>query len=443
MRRFGPDAGELMSSSGLALEQVSLTAAEAPRRRRSFFLHQVEQVLVVLALMLQAGAVLPAVRAYATGDPLRSDPVQQLVWAGLYLALLPFVLLRGHRVLSLMRHNGALTVLVLIAVLSIAWSIDPDLTLRRTGAVLVTTLFGVYLAARFGARRSIGLLAVATGAVVWLSLVAVVVVPELSIGSAYHPTAWKGVFLHKNMLGRACLLAFIALLFVAPRTKIASWMRWVSFVPVVLCLAFSQSATSIIVAASALLLTAIAHAFRGRAPLLVSLLLLSVVAVGALGVGVLLHADAALAMIERDATLTGRTNLWSAILDALAQRPWAGHGYSAFWGESPEGAATIAPIAGWEPPHAHNGFLQMGVDLGLVGLVMFALLIAAALRRALLLVRRTRTAAGIWPFVLISAFLLQNLTDAVVMHNSALWAAFVMAAAHLYDKARLLDDFDF
>ena len=44
------------------------------------------------------------------------------------------------------------------------------------------------------------------------------------------------------------------------------------------------------------------------------------------------NASTLLSSIGKDATLTGRVDLWPAVLDKIWQRPWLGYGFSEFWG---------------------------------------------------------------------------------------------------------------
>jgi exopolysaccharide production protein ExoQ len=68
-------------------------------------------------------------------------------------------------------------------------------------------------------------------------------------------------------------------------------------------------------------------------------------------------------------TLTGRTELWSELMTYVGAHPIAGYGFEGFWG--PLHTASVSLALGWVVPHAHNGYIEMLLDLGAVGLLLF------------------------------------------------------------------------
>ena len=51
-----------------------------------------------------------------------------------------------------------------------------------------------------------------------------------------------------------------------------------------------------------------------------------------------------LTALGRSATLTGRTRIWQMSLDNIAQRPWLGYGFGAFWRPGEVEARTMWQI---------------------------------------------------------------------------------------------------
>jgi exopolysaccharide production protein ExoQ len=88
-------------------------------------------------------------------------------------------------------------------------------------------------------------------------------------------------------------------------------------------------------------------------------------------------------------TLTGRTELWSELMTYVGARPLAGYGFEGFWG--PTHTASVALSLGWVVPHAHNGYIEMLLDLGVVGLVLFLAVLLSGLFHAQ---RRLRASPG-------------------------------------------------
>jgi exopolysaccharide production protein ExoQ len=89
-----------------------------------------------------------------------------------------------------------------------------------------------------------------------------------------------------------------------------------------------------------------------------------------------------LVALKRDPTLTGRTDIWKLLL-SLAGNPWFGTGYESFWTGS-----RVLKI--WETHHineAHNGFLDIYLNTGLVGLSLFSIFLLSTYRRCREIVR--------------------------------------------------------
>jgi len=78
-------------------------------------------------------------------------------------------------------------------------------------------------------------------------------------------------------------------------------------------------------------------------------------------------------LIGRDAQLTGRVDLWLILPSYIAERPWLGYGFGAFWVADSANVSLIWNAVGWTPPHAHDGWLDALLELGVVGLALLCL----------------------------------------------------------------------
>jgi len=88
-------------------------------------------------------------------------------------------------------------------------------------------------------------------------------------------------------------------------------------------------------------------------------------------------------------TLTGRTEIWSELMTYVGARPFLGYGFEGFWG--PSHTASVSLALGWVIPHAHNGYIEMLLDLGAVGLVLFVAALISGVTHAQ---RRLRASPG-------------------------------------------------
>ena len=97
--------------------------------------------------------------------------------------------------------NPFLILCVLWCGISMVWSIDPALTTRRSVALLMTTLAGLAIAARYDWDGFVQRLAFAFLLMAIVSLLIVIIKPSQGIMSEIYEGAWKGPFPEKNYLG--------------------------------------------------------------------------------------------------------------------------------------------------------------------------------------------------------------------------------------------------
>ncbi len=326
--------------------------------------------------------------------------------------------------------------LATLAVASILWSVNQELTARRSLALLGTVLIAAYLVGVLGYKRSVSLLTILLAVVALLSLVVVVATPDFGVHQVgAHVGRWKGVYLHKNLLGREMALAggLFTLAAIHARRPSARLFWAAMTVLAVVLIVQAQSATGLLAVAGAIGTAAVVRFVRGRPDLAVAFVALVLVCVTVAGTVMTIAPDSLFAAVGRDASVTGRTTLWSLVLDKVAEQPVLGHGYRAFWG-SPGGEAISRTLA-WRVTHAHNSWLDVGLDLGAVGSLLVAALLLLPLKRWLG-ARRSATRYHETGVVVVVSTLLVSISDSVLLgpNNLFLLLLFVqcMAAVKAY-----------
>jgi exopolysaccharide production protein ExoQ len=311
----------------------------------------------------------------------------------------------------------SLVALLAWTIASVMWSDAPDVTLRRSLALLGTSFVGVYLAARYSLESQLRLLGAGLGLVVTYNAYLAFRQPGvLSAGE------FAGGFVHKNVLAKMMALATLVFLSMAwnRRVRIVALSAGaVAFALVVI----SGSATGLVVVVTMLCLLPLLRLLKEDVRLVV---ILGIVAVLALAIGALL-APQLIATIApalgRDATLTRRTALWPLVLEMIRRRPWLGYGYQAFWL-----SGSGLKVGGWEPTQSHNGYLDLALTIGLVGLVLFGFVWVRGAARAIMLIRQQRSPASFWLLSYFCFLLLYNMTEVIMLtRNSVMWALSVSA----------------
>ena len=185
-----------------------------------------EKTITVAMLFYTTGAFLPFLTPRLSAySGLSSHAIEFAIQSMFYLAAFCFIGLNWQSVLRSAWNTKWILALLLVALLSSAWSQDPTLTLRRAMVLCATTIFGIYFATRFEVPDQLRLLAWTFGLVVFLSFLSVIFLPHHGIDRNIHPGDWQGAFFQKNLLARAMVLSTFVFLFVKFRS--GGVLRWI------------------------------------------------------------------------------------------------------------------------------------------------------------------------------------------------------------------------
>jgi O-antigen ligase len=325
-----------------------------------------------------------------------------------------------------------LWLVIAFTLLSTLWSIDPEQTGRRSVALLFTTLAGLSLAARYDWRSLSEVLATGFAILAVASLVLGLFVPSWGRMTDTFPGAWSGVWNEKNALGNRMALGVVIFLAAAalnPRRRVL-WGLMASLC--FLLIALSTSKTSLIGLALGLFAFGLVFVVR-RGPLTaVIATFVAVTSVLILALSLASSWDALLGLLGKDATLTGRTTLWAAIVRQAQLRPWLGYGYGAVWDEQTIWGplAWIIKQAGFRPAEAHDSWLDVWLALGYAGLGLFVLYFCETWVRAILALYRNAGAYLALPVLAI--FSVTSIDETVALnYNDLVWVIFVAIALKL------------
>ena len=404
-----------------------MTALPIPTARLAAFhraLRPLERVWVVVLLSVLSGAYLPL---------LARDSTEAAATQLAHAALLP--LYAGLGILIVTHPNefaraawrGKLALaLVFVAAFSSLWSLEPGLTLTRSISLLAPTALGLMLSSRFTWWELLRLLAVALGLAALVSTLVALALPDEGIMTIDYGNAWHGVYGNKNGLGRAMALATIAFVLVALEGGRYRWLAWVAAAGAFALLLLARAAASLVVCLAVLSLIPLFRALRFRFTTAMALWILAVM-LGAIVLTLMAsNLESTLSLLERDTTLTGRTEIWAAVIASITERPWLGYGYNAFWQEWSGPSASVLSAVGWETPHSHNGVLDLWLDLGAVGIVVFVLGLAAATRAAVARAKHTSGSADLLPLAFLAFLVLINLSEAIVLkQHNVFWVLYV------------------
>jgi exopolysaccharide production protein ExoQ len=138
-------------------------------------------------------------------------------------------------------------------------------------------------------------------------------------------------------------------------------------------------------------------------------------------------------LLTSDPTLTGRTTVWRYVLYRWDENPYLGQGYGALWQVGPQIEAYLrhAEVTGWLMNEAHNGYLDVLAQTGIVGLVLLAVFILSGFLILLFAKQRDLHEPNVWQLFamyLTLGMLLYNITE-TSFFSGADWLLFVAMCA--------------
>jgi len=415
-----------------------------------------EKVFVVLSLLYYTGALI----CHLPVD----HPITQTI-----VPLLPFVIqsitifliiANRKRIVRIITREKLLWFLLILALASVFYSDEPMYTLYHASsaelqsgpglgflALFQASLFGVYFSTRYSLKKQLYLLAWVFGITVLLSIVLGLVLPRYGLMGASsmltsqdkaHLGAWQGVYGHKNQLGSNMALSALFFLLFTSNSPRYRWIKWAGFILSVGLILLSTSKTSLVILLTIVALLPVYRALRWNYSLALPFLITVLFMAGVVAIVFMNNEETLLELLGRDATLTGRTGLWAAVLDKIWERPWLGYGYHAFWRGWDGESADVWRVEPWGPPHAHDGFLDVWLDLGLLGLSVFVLSFIYCYLRAVTWARLTKNAEGLWPLGYLTFMILSNLTESSFLREDIFWILYLAITLSMHNKAENL-----
>ncbi len=394
-------------------------------------LRGVENFLVFLILLYFTGAI--AGLLFIDLNDLESEsPMGRLMWFPIYLMTLALSLRILPQLVRITTFNPLIVICVLWCGLSFFWSIDPPVSMRRAVALLMTTLLGLFLAARYDWSELVQRLAFAFAFLVFLTFIVVLVDPLRGISQEIHYGAWRGPWVEKNYLGSSMTRALVVMMCAFVMRPDRGWfwvpMGLLCFVLVLL----STSKTALLASLLAIGLFIFLRLYR-RYPVLRLILVYGLFFIVVLFVALLaMFPDEMLGLIGKDATLTGRTDIWDALIRSIKEKPWFGFGYGVYWLDQLGPSYYVRLSLQWGVPTAHNGWIETWLSVGAVGVALFAILYFWTLILAFMRIKRGGTETY-WVVIISLTFLIFSVSESsVLQQNDLSWVIFVATAAKLF-----------
>ena len=314
--------------------------------------------------------------------------VNQILYMYLFLSAIIVIVQSPRRVSVLIQQEKFLSIFILICLLSAIWSDHGFLSIKRSFQLLATllTLFNLLLHARLHSMITVL-------KIVCMFYILTTYVSGFMIPQAIDPEfgTWRGIEITKNLLGHTALIIFILTLFFYseesnPRSKLLSQILASMSIGIII---FSGSSTSLVGLFLVVLIQLIFYfekAFRtiglGKTFIIFIIIFLSVTAITVSFFSSDLLAQVT-GLLGKDPSLTGRSTIWDYIWNEIQKKIIVGYGFGTYWIMGTSVIDRFIVNVGWRVNEAHNGYLEIMLELGIVGFIFFVSLLSSFIYRVI------------------------------------------------------------
>ncbi len=353
-------------------------------------------VYILLAMSVTYGAFVPIPRFLRGGAKLlagESDVVGMVANILVLLGLFPALWSVRHKIAPCIKPMLPYGLIIGLCIVSSLWSPFPLVTFRKSVNLGVCVIFGAYLFLRLGFEPTLR-------AVLWYTVFAGVVSVLLyfglpDIGKEHdflgYENALRGVYAQKNVAGEAMMTAqmIVVYLFLSKQLSFFRAMPLAIFFFGVEILSMSASATVV----TLLIYAAGLYVYTIRKPRMRLLTMYLGISLGTILFSVLLFDPQILfGAVGRDASLTGRIPLWLTLIPFAKEKFLLGWGYAGFFNSDLVEMQYIWKMIEWNAPNAHNGYLDIILQIGVIGLALYGWVWSRTIYMVLKILRRANGA---------------------------------------------------
>jgi exopolysaccharide production protein ExoQ len=296
-----------------------------------------------------------------------------------------------------LRENNFLMSIIVYMLLSLFWSNMPFVSFKRWSRELIVIVMAFAIASEQSPRRALeSVLRRIVYVLIPLSYLLINYFGEYGRLYVHNQgiLMWTGATLHKNTLGQLCFFSVLYLIWGFIRRllgKDIAVVKYQTHIDVFLIflsiwlmggphhnLSYSTTSTiSLIIALSAII---ILYRIRRQGYVAFSRGMIFMIAV-IFGYGIITPMIGQLSIVDvasifgRNESLTGRSEIWAVLVPMAMQKWLMGYGFGGFWTTEMRDLATVS--------QAHNGYLDLILELGFIGILLYGMFFMSCARKAI------------------------------------------------------------
>lgn len=350
---------------------------------------------------------------------LNAKPTSILIRIIFYLAIAVFVLpwLRNLFKNSLLLISDPFLALLLLEILlSWYWSKVSMGTLRSSFVMLGMALLAAHVAKKYSWPQLFEIIRTYLLAIAFLTIPLAIGMPSVGkdLGGGWSGPVGSSKPL-ASLMSLCTTLCFMKGTFQPKNPAIWFFLSFIAFNIINLAGAKSGLVVFFVLSALSLMLRTVkSFTFKPALTVTIIMTIISIV------ISVVVTENLEYIIVEKlgkSMTLTGRTEIWALLREELQKSPWLGFGYAGFWHRSLgiEDPAVNIQLPGYTPPHAHSGYYEIAMQLGLVGLTLFFLSLIRNFVLAVLYMIRSQKNESVLPVILMIYIIMSNTTETEVL----------------------------
>ncbi|MEK7424917.1 MAG: O-antigen ligase family protein [Actinomycetota bacterium] len=296
--------------------------------------------------------------------------------------------------------------------MSVSWSVDQTFTLFLIRSELPALVLTLLVVASMRLEVVTGTLIAYLQVIMAWSFLTSLGRPESrrSMSDDFIPLiGWRGTFDHKNGMGMFLVLGLATVIAFEHRRVVRPVMITLCVVGTFATRSATAASGLLVMVLVALWVSALSVSRNRRDQAIFAILSVMIAALAVfLTLGLL---PSFLTLYGKDLTFSGRTIIWANTIDAIADRPWFGIGFTSNWSSvSTPVVLDLRRAIGFDAAHAHNGALELVFEVGIVGLALYLAFFVSVVRRGL----RSLTTAnpyGRWALATCAALAIMSVSE--------------------------------
>lgn len=306
------------------------------------------------------------------------NAIRQLMFIALFIFSICLLSLSKLTKIKFFLKNRLLLLISFWFLISFIWSDQPAITIRRATLFFIVCFIPITLCFLMGFNNFIKV-----NAKILAFFIVVSIFSCFFISDAIHNGevldvalngAWRGLFGHKNNAAIVAAMSGFIFLYQYLEEKNKVWLFL--FFCALFFLFFTKSKTTMSLFIPVILLSWFLSNHRSIKYFWYLIFLLSLIVPLSLLLG---FQELNTYLFDNPELFTGRAIIWQVVLEAIADNPIIGLGYGAVWSAGEFSAITEYGIntSAWVSgiSHGHNGYLDILLATGVLGLILFTLLL--------------------------------------------------------------------